>query len=130
MTPSMTAWPPTRISSSLELSAQDVAVIMRCFRYLKYKSISLGSGSLPVVFSLESFDTTGGVHQFLLAGEKGMAFRADFEVNLRLGRACLEGFATGALHDRIDVIRMDICFHQASSINGCVLGTHNPSRNL
>src|SRR5215471_15122607 len=124
MTPSMTAWPPTRISS-LELSAQDVAVIMRCFRYLKYKSISLGLGSLPVVFSLESFDTAGRVHQFLLAGEKGMAFRADFEVNFRLRRACLEGFAAGALHDRIDVVRMDICFHQASSINGCILGTHS-----
>src|SRR5262252_8726685 len=116
MTPSMTAWPPTRISSSLELSAQDVAVIRRCFRYLKCKSISLGLGSLPVVFSLESFDTAGSVHQFLLACEKGMAFRADFEVNLRFRRARLEGFAAGALHDRIDVVRMDICFHRASSI--------------
>src|SRR6516164_8328590 len=48
MTPSITAWPPTRISSSLEFSAQEVAVSMRCFKYVKRKSLCLDY----VVFSV------------------------------------------------------------------------------
>src|SRR5262249_36538395 len=82
--------------------------------YLKLKSICLGLSSLLVVLSLESFDTAGSIDQFLLASEERMAFRADFEVDLRFGRAGLKSFAAGASHDRIDVVRMDICFHQAS----------------
>src|SRR5215467_14162226 len=115
MTPSTTAWPPTRISSSLELSAHAVAVSTRCFKYLKLKSVCLGLSSLPVVLSLESLDTAGRIDQFLLAGKERMAFRADFKMDFRFRRAGLKGFAAGAFHDRIDVVRMDICFHQASN---------------
>src|SRR5262250_564504 len=35
MTPSITAWPPTRISSSLELNAHEVAVSMKCLTYFR-----------------------------------------------------------------------------------------------
>jgi hypothetical protein len=59
-----------------------------------------------------------------------MAFRADFEVNLRLRGACFEGFAAGALHDGIDIVGMDICFHQASSVNGSAFSIRSRSRNL
>src|SRR5215471_9521763 len=87
---------------------------MRCFKYLKLKSVCLGLRCLFVVLSLESFDTAGRIDEFLLASKERMAFRADFKVDLWLGRAGLKGFAAGAFHDRIDVVRMDICFHQAS----------------
>jgi hypothetical protein len=71
-------------------------------------------GSL-LVFSIESLDTASSIDQFLLAREKRVAFRADFKVDLRLRRSRFEGFAAGALHDRVNVVRMDICFHRASS---------------
>src|SRR5215831_6777769 len=119
MTPSTTAWPPTSISSSLVLSAHAVAVSTRCFKYLKLKSVCLCLRCLPV-FSLESFDTAGRIDEFLLAGKERMAFRADFKMDFRFRRAGLKSFATGAFHDRVDIVRMDIRFHQASKI-GCVI---------
>jgi hypothetical protein len=65
---------------------------------------------------LESFDTASRIDQFLLASEERMAFRADFKVDLRFRRSGLKGFTAGAFHDRIYVVRMDICFHQASTL--------------
>src|SRR5215813_4625140 len=114
MTPSTTACPPTRMSSSLVLSAHAVAMSTRCLKYLKLKSVCLGLSCLLVVLSLESFDTAGRIDEFLLASKERMAFRADFEVDFRFRRTGLKGFAAGAFHDRIDVVRMDICFHEAS----------------
>jgi hypothetical protein len=77
----------------------------------------LGSffGFFLAVFSVESFDTAGRIDQFLLAGEKRVAFRADFKVDLRLRRSRLESFAAGALHECVDVVGMYVCFHRASS---------------
>ena len=50
-----------------------------------------------------------------------MAFRADFKVDLRFRRAGLKSFATGAFHDRVDIVRMDIRFHQASKFAAAFL---------
>src|SRR5215831_14304467 len=110
----MTAWPPTRISSSLEVSAHDVAMNVKCFRYLKINSVCLGLRS-SLVLSLKSLDTAGGIHQFLFARKEGMALRTDFQMNFRLRRSRPKRFATGALDDRIDVIRMYVGFHWTSS---------------
>jgi hypothetical protein len=41
ITPSITAWPPTRISSLLEVNAHDVAVSRKCLKYLKINSMPL-----------------------------------------------------------------------------------------
>ena len=71
-------------------------------------------GSL-FVLSLESFDSSGGINQFLFTGEERVAFRADFEVDLRFRRARPESFTAGAFDDGVDVIGMYVCFHQASS---------------
>src|SRR5262249_5626889 len=98
------------MSSSFEVSAQDVAINAKCFRYLKIKSVCLRLRSF-LVLSLKSFDPAGGVDQFLLACEKGMTFRADFEMNLRFRRARPESLTACASDDRIDVIRMYIGFH-------------------
>jgi len=72
------------------------------------------SRSLPVVLSLESFDTTGGVDQFLFAGKERMAFGADFKMDFRFRGPGFKGLAAGAPHDRVNVVRMYVCFHQAS----------------
>src|SRR5262249_53438592 len=114
MTPSITACPPTRMSSLDEVSAQEVAVKGRCFRYLiSFETLwfKLESLCLLPVFPLKSFNAAGSIDQFLLSCKKGMAFGADFQVDLRFRRACLEGFPAGALHDRVDVVRMYACFH-------------------
>jgi hypothetical protein len=63
---------------------------------------------------LESFDAAGRINQFLLAGEERMAFRADFEMDLRFRRPRFEGLAAGAPYDRVDVVGMYVCLHQAS----------------
>src|SRR5215831_299550 len=115
MTPSMTAWPPTKISSSLlDVSAHDVAVRTRYLKYLEINSVCLALRSLLVVLSLESFYATGGVDQFLFAGEERMAFRADFEMDFRFRRSGFEGFAASAANDCIDIDRVYVCFHSAS----------------
>jgi hypothetical protein len=67
------------------------------------------------VFLLETLDSAGSVHQFLLAGEEGVAARADFDAqHLALhGRARLEGVAAGAMYrDRV-IIGMNTGFHEA-----------------
>src|SRR5712671_3681521 len=117
MTPSMTAWPPTRISSSLEVRAHEVAVITRYFKYLNINEVASTYRFFDFlsVLLLESFDTSCGVHQSLLAGVERMALRADFQVEFRLRRPRLESFAAGAPHDRVNVVRMYVCFHRASS---------------
>src|SRR5262245_50310892 len=106
MTPSITACPPTRMSSLDEVSAQEVAVKGRCFKYLmSFETLcfKLESLYLLLVFPLKSFNAAGGIDQFLLSSEERMAFGADFQVDLRFRRARLEGFAAGALHNRFDV---------------------------
>src|SRR5262245_57671899 len=118
----MTAWPPTRISS-LELpSAHCVAVRAR---WRMYRRESIDSRNILFlwlllsfcIFSGESFNPPCCVHELLLSGTERMACRADFEMDLRLRRTGLESLATSAFNDRINIPRMDICLHQASSQN-------------
>src|SRR5437667_87361 len=112
MTPSMTAWPPTRISSLELLNAQLVADKTKWWMY-RNKDIELGNllNLVLGVLSVESFDAAGGVHKFLLAGKEGMAFRADFQMDLRLGRSGLERLAASALHNGLDVPGVYIRLH-------------------
>jgi hypothetical protein len=63
------------------------------------------------VFFAEAFYATGGINQFLLAGKKWMALRADLDPYIRFGRADLQNIATGALNCGLVVLWMDICFH-------------------
>ena len=60
---------------------------------------------------LETVDASAGVHQLLLAGVVGVALRADFNTQLRLGRAGLEGFAAHAANDALAVLGMDLFLH-------------------
>ena len=67
------------------------------------------------VFLLETLDAAGGVHEFLLAGEEGMAARTDFDAQHIApdGRARLEGVAAGAVHRHRMIIGVNTGFHEA-----------------
>ena len=71
------------------------------------------------VLALEALDAAGGIHQFLLAGEKRMAVRADFDADeLALeGGTRLEGVAAGAMHGDFVVVGMNARFHFDSSVS-------------
>src|SRR5271165_4942799 len=69
------------------------------------------------VFAAEAFHASGRIHQFLLAGEKRVAVRADFHVNIALmGGPGSKTVAAGA-HDADFVV---------SGVNGCLHGSPNP----
>ena len=64
---------------------------------------------------MESLHSAGGIDQLLFAGKERMAFRTDFEMDLRFGGSGLKRLAASALHNGFDVLGMDIRFHYASS---------------
>ena len=63
------------------------------------------------VAAVEFVDTTGGVNKFLFAGEEGMAFGADADLDLGAGGLDVPNFAAGAGNGGILVSRMDVFFH-------------------
>ena len=73
----------------------------------------LGSG-VGVLFG-EALDAAGGVNQLLLAGEEGMAARADFDVQLVAldCRTSLEVMAAGAVHRNGVIVGVNTGFHEA-----------------
>jgi len=66
---------------------------------------------LPSVFLLKALDATRRVNQLLFAGEERMAIRADFDVNVFLGRTRRPGGAAGANDMTFDVFWMNSFFH-------------------
>jgi len=75
-------------------------------------------GSVGVLF-LEALDAASGVHKFLLAGEKGVATRADFDAqHVALdGRARLEGMPASTMDGNGVVIGVDPGFHEFSNLS-------------
>src|SRR5579875_1369508 len=65
------------------------------------------------VFSLETLHPPGAVNQLLLAGEKGMAVRANFNVQygVLVSRARLESVSTRADDLDLVIVRVNISFH-------------------
>src|SRR5205814_388931 len=66
---------------------------------------------VPVVLALELFHAAGSVHVFHLAGEKRVARRADFNVDVLLGAARDKLVAATARHHGLFVFRVDVFFH-------------------
>ena len=90
----------------MRVSAQN---LLRLLCYLRFARIALG------VLAAETLDTTGGVHELLLAGKEGMAGGADFYADVALvGGAGGEGVTAGAMHADLAVAGMDGCFHVSS----------------
>ena len=67
------------------------------------------------VFFLEFFNTTSCINQLLLAGEKRMAGRTDFNFNALVDRAQFYLVTAGAFCLDLMILRMDVRFH-------CILG--------
>ena len=64
------------------------------------------------ILAPEAFDAAGGIQQLLLAGEEGMAVRADFHVDVAaMGRAGRKAVAAGAHDSNFVVSRMNGRFH-------------------
>ena len=65
------------------------------------------------IFSVETFNTAGRVHEFLLASEEGVTLGADFQAYLcTLRGACLERFSTGTNHIHFDILGVNFLFHE------------------
>jgi hypothetical protein len=70
------------------------------------------------VLAAESLYAACGIHQFLLAGEEGMAIRANLYVNVPLvGGASGETVAARAHDAHFVVSGMDSCFHDFLCLN-------------
>src|SRR5262245_18370156 len=82
--------------SSFFLSLYRLLAALRCLR---------------AEFLREPIDAPFGVDQLLAAGEKRMAGRADFEMQLGFGRTRFEGVAARAAHDDLVILRMDLFPH-------------------
>jgi len=72
------------------------------------------------VFLLEAFDATRGVDEFLLAGEEGVAIRADFNAQHFAfdGRARLKGMAAGAVYCYRMIVGVNTGFHETPFCRG------------
>jgi hypothetical protein len=68
-----------------------------------------------LIFLAEAFDATGGVDQLLLAGEKWVAFGANFDADVLFGRSDLQHVTTGTLNGGLMILRMNVSFHFIST---------------
>src|SRR6185436_3124282 len=64
---------------------------------------------------LELVHPAGSVHEFLLARIKRVARVANANEQLRLDRTCLDHVAAGATDFRLQVLRMNVRFHEKES---------------
>ncbi len=70
---------------------------------------------LHAVTLFEAVDTSTAVNQLLTAGEKRMAFAANFDLQLTAGRAGRKRFTTSAMNRCFAIRRMDVLLHDIHS---------------
>ena len=92
-----------------ELTQKRSAAEGRPFFVTNRKGLSL------FVAAVEFVNTTGGIDEFLLAGEERMAFGADSNLGFGTGGFDVPNFTAGAGDDGIFVLRMNIFFHLSST---------------
>src|SRR5262245_21082659 len=98
-----------RLRGSLLLRAGGLCSSLGHFHCLRCGLALLGG--LRTELLREPLDASLGVDQLLASREKGMAGRADFEVQLGLGRARLERVATRAANLNLLILRVDPFLH-------------------
>ena len=64
-----------------------------------------------LVATVELVDTARRIHEFLFAGEEGVALGADTDLVLGTGGLDMPHLAAGASDDRVTVSGMEILFH-------------------
>lgn len=72
---------------------------------------SIQSAGSDAVFLLETVDASAGIDELLLAREKRMAARANFDAEVGLDRTRLERIAASASDRCHLVLRMNALFH-------------------
>ena len=73
--------------------------------------------SVHAVTLLELVNASARVNELLATGVEGMALGADFDLELTLDGAALEGLAAGTANDALTVCGMDILLHCGFSLN-------------
>lgn len=79
--------------------------------------VSLGSGcsSGLAVLTIETLDTSGGVHDLVLACVERVAVGADIDFELALDAASLENVSTSARNFTWAILRVNGIFHDGTS---------------
>src|SRR5262245_56939883 len=75
------------------------------------RGAGVARSALLAVFAVETLDPAGGVHELLLAGEEGMARRADLDVDALPRGAGLDDIAAGADDCALLVAGMNAFLH-------------------
>jgi hypothetical protein len=78
---------------------------------LNIKKLCCWRRGLLRILLVESFNTTGGVKQFMLSGIVRMTRRADFDVDITHRRAGFEFVAANADNFRFSVFWVNFGFH-------------------
>lgn len=85
----------------------------------------INSGGLARVFLAEFVHTSGGVHDFLLAGEERMALRANFNMQIPFERGARHKFvAATAGHGGFLIFGVGAGFHGSSGV-AVLRGAHD-----
>jgi len=108
MTPSMIACPPTRILFCILDNKSDL------FGNRKGRPefyFWLAFSGIAFVFAVELFDASGGVNQFLFAGEERVANRTDFDFEIADRRTSLKSISASAGHGAEFIFGMEFGFH-------------------
>ena len=74
---------------------------------------------------------SAGIHQLLLAREEGVTLRADFHLDILLGRTCLNHITAGASNRSLLIIGMDSFLHcSCSPLSGSLVAAAMPQTQL
>ena len=66
---------------------------------------------------VEAADTTASIHHLLLAGVEGVTLGANFDADIRLGRAGLDHITAGAANGGLLIVGMDAFLHLCSPLS-------------
>jgi hypothetical protein len=106
------------IHSRARFHGKRILAAGRGLRQLTHSALLLGGfgfGGGVGIFLGKAFDAAGGVDEFLLAGEEGVAVRADLDLqHVALdGRTSGEIVAAGAVHRNGMIVGVNTGFHEA-----------------
>ena len=88
-------------------NAKITAKIPASLRIRGFCDVSLVQAELLV----ELGHASAGIDQLLLASEEGVTLRADFHLDILLGRTCLNHITAGASNSSLLIIGMDSFLH-------------------
>ena len=80
---------------------------------------------------VELGNASAGIHQLLLTCKEGVTLRADFHLDILLGRTCLNHITAGASNRSLLIIGMDSFLHcSCSPLSGSLVAAASPQTQL